>query len=125
VRRALAGETVHAHVELDGLYFDSHYCPRRDSQGKIVGALGGATAVTDRERALQAYRRSQSRFRTVARVVPVALFQTDAAGRCVYVNRQWTMLSGLTSEQSMGMGWLAALHPEDRERVAAGWAQAI
>jgi PAS domain S-box-containing protein len=48
----------------------------------------------------------------------VGVFRTDGAGICVAVNPRWCELSGLTEEQSLGLGWRNAVHPEDRDRLA-------
>jgi PAS domain S-box-containing protein len=34
-------------------------------------------------------------------------------------------MTGLTPEQAQGPGWTEAIHPDDRERVAEGWRQAV
>src|SRR3990172_404979 len=51
VRRALAGEAFTALAEVAGLTFESRYSPLRDQSGQVVGAVGVATDVTERERA--------------------------------------------------------------------------
>jgi len=56
-----------------------------------------------------------------AESVPVGLIRTDAAGRCISVNRRWCVLTQLTREEALGDGWLKALHPEDRERAIRQW----
>lgn len=48
----------------------------------------------------------------------IGYFETDAKGGCSYVSRGWTEMTGLAIEQARGRGWMAALHPEDRQRVA-------
>uniref|UniRef100_UPI002ADD706C PAS domain S-box protein n=1 Tax=Tepidiforma sp. TaxID=2682230 RepID=UPI002ADD706C len=48
---------------------------------------------------------------------PVGLFATDLDGRCIAVNARWCQISGQTIEQALGLGYLDAIHPEDRERV--------
>jgi PAS domain S-box-containing protein len=55
---------------------------------------------------------------------PVGLFQTDVEGNCLYVNAKWRQLSGMSLEAALGKGWIAALHPDDRDRVAAEWYRA-
>ena len=39
----------------------------------------------------------------------------------MFVNARWRELSGLSLEAAYGQGWVTALHPEDRPRVAAEW----
>ncbi len=48
---------------------------------------------------------------------PVGVFRTDTAGRCYAVNARWCALAGLTEAESLGLGWMSAIHPDDRERV--------
>jgi PAS domain S-box-containing protein len=37
------------------------------------------------------------------------------------VNPRWLELSGLTSEEAIGFGWLKAVYPDDREQVKKRW----
>jgi PAS domain S-box-containing protein len=54
----------------------------------------------------------------------VGLYQTDAAGACIYVNERWCELTGLPADRALGDDWTHALHPDDRERIAAAWSHA-
>ncbi len=55
---------------------------------------------------------------------PYGIFRSDRDGKCVYVNERWCELAGLAVEQALGDGWMAALHPDDRERVLGEWSVA-
>jgi PAS domain S-box-containing protein len=70
-------------------------------------------------------RESESRFRTLATDSPIGIFQTDAAGRLQYQNGRWVEIAGLCAEKAAGDGWLAAVHPDDREPVRAAWQAAV
>ena len=61
------------------------------------------------------------RLEALAKAAPVGMFHGDANGKCRYVNERWRMISGLTLEQALGDGWLEAIHPEDRKRIATEW----
>jgi PAS domain S-box-containing protein len=50
---------------------------------------------------------------------PVGIFHLDAAGRPDFVNDALREMTGLDLEALAEHGWLAAVHPEDRERVEA------
>jgi len=50
----------------------------------------------------------------------VAIYQSDATGQCVYVNAALCELFEVTEQEALGLGWFNRVHPEDRERVAAG-----
>ena len=53
-----------------------------------------------------------------SRYFPVGIFWGDLQGLCSGVNTRWCELSGLSEEESLGAGWIGAIHPGDRERVA-------
>jgi diguanylate cyclase (GGDEF)-like protein len=42
-----------------------------------------------------------------------------AGSSLIEANAEWTTISGLTVQQSMGSGWLAAVHSDDRDDAAA------
>src|SRR5215472_10439828 len=64
---------------------------------------------------------SEQRFEILCDQAPLGIYEADAQGRCVYTNRKWSAMSGLTASDSLGHGWVKALHPEDRERVFKEW----
>jgi PAS domain S-box-containing protein len=70
-------------------------------------------------------RESEARFRSLSASSPLGIFQSDADGRFTYTNPRWQAITGLTSEQSRGNGWVVALHPEDRESCLARWASVV
>ena len=80
-----------------------------------------AAREAERVRVEAALRESEARFRTLAEFAPVGIYETDAAGRCRFVNRRWCELTGLSPEEASGDGWMRALHPDDAERVARAW----
>ncbi len=59
----------------------------------------------------------------LARISPVGIFRTDAEGRCIYVNQRWCEFTGLSPAEAGGSGWLKAIHPDDRARIAEEWSQ--
>ncbi|MDZ7960956.1 MAG: PAS domain S-box protein [Aulosira sp. DedQUE10] len=68
---------------------------------------------------------SEQRYQTMATISPVGIFRTDATGNSLYVNERWCKMTGMTPEQASGMGWLGAIHPEDRQRVYKEWSQCV
>jgi PAS domain S-box-containing protein len=85
---------------------------------------GIALDITPRQEAESALRRSEARWRALLSLAPVGVVETTAAGDYVYVNPAWCRMSGLPPEEAQGHGWLAAVHPDERQRVAAEWAAA-
>ncbi|HEX5757280.1 MAG TPA: MASE1 domain-containing protein, partial [Arenimonas sp.] len=64
---------------------------------------------------------SEERFRLLADFAPVGIYQTDAEGACTYSNPRWQEISGISAEQTLGEGWSAVVHPDDRTSVLEGW----
>ena len=48
----------------------------------------------------------------------MAIYQTDAAGNCIYVSDKLCELFDLPREHMLRSGWMDRVHPEDREHVA-------
>lgn len=55
------------------------------------------------------------------KILPVGIFRIDTAGNCVAVNDRWSELTGISAGEALGRGWINAVHPLDRERVAKEW----
>jgi PAS domain S-box-containing protein len=61
--------------------------------------------------------RADTAFGALARLSPVAVVQSDTAGRAVFVNQRWCALTGLSESQAVGSNWLDLLRPADRTRI--------
>lgn len=64
-------------------------------------------------------------FRSLCEASPFGICTADVTGRCTYTNSRWQEMSGLSREASLGRGWLRAVHPEDRKRLADDWSRAM
>lgn len=53
--------------------------------------------------------------------VPAIIWVSDVTGYCLLVNRAWREFTGRKLDDSLGDGWLSAMHPED----AAAWPEQI
>jgi PAS domain S-box-containing protein len=97
----------------------------RDSRGSVTGFVAVAKDVTDRKRIEEAQQESEEWFEMLSEASPVGIFRTDVDGHCQYTNSRWQEIAGLSLEQSLGAGWAAAIHPDDRDSVFAQWSQSI
>src|SRR5205814_464908 len=86
VRRALAGESVTARVELFGFEFEAQYSPVRERNGSISGVVGVATDITERRRAEQALRRADTASRMLVQQAPFGIFRATPDGAFLSVN---------------------------------------
>ncbi len=114
--RAFAGEAVHFDIELvhrgEPRALHGSFIPQRDEQGRVVGVYTMGSDVTE-------LMRTQRQLRTVMEASPLGIMVRKVGQGCVYANPAWQRLAGLSLAQSLGDGWMAALHPEEREIVRA------
>lgn len=64
-------------------------------------------------------------FRLLAEAMPNMFWTCRPDGGCNYTNTQWLRYTGLSDEESLGSGWLEALHPDDRNKTLAAWLAAL
>jgi diguanylate cyclase (GGDEF)-like protein/PAS domain S-box-containing protein len=82
------------------------------------------TALAERRARDQKLRATEERFRALSNCSPVGIFMCTDDGVCVYVNREWQKIAGLTEEEALGQGWFRVLHPEDAQQVMRHWVEA-
>ncbi len=88
----------------------------RDESGSIRMWVGTSTDIHEQKTVSEALKASEDYFRQLADQSPFMIWRIDSYGRCNYVNKQWTKLTGLTFDQSIDLGWKNAYHPDDAER---------
>src|SRR6266404_1117255 len=67
---------------------------------------------------------AEERYRALVRATSSLVWTTAADGQIVDMP-EWRAYTGQPIEQIKGWGWLNSLHPDDRERTAAVWLQAV
>ena len=81
-------------------------------------AANQAIMVLQRQQAEQALQQSEERFRGFANSAPAMLWVTEPDGSCSFLSQGWYEFTGQGEDEGLGLGWLNAIHPDDRE--AAG-----
>jgi two-component system, NtrC family, sensor kinase len=114
-------------VRKDGTEFwasVSLHCVRSpaDQVTHLVAFVKDISPLKAAEEALLA---SEARFRSLAEESPVGVFETDAVGNNVYLNRAAQEITGQAPGEAHGPGWRNAIAPEDRETVAREWQAAV
>ncbi|HXX29291.1 MAG TPA: PAS domain-containing protein [Myxococcaceae bacterium] len=69
--------------------------------------------------------RSEERFRSLVETSSQAIWITDWQGRVETPGAGWAALTGQTPDQIRGLGWLAAIHPEDAGAMLGLWREAL
>jgi diguanylate cyclase (GGDEF)-like protein/PAS domain S-box-containing protein len=93
--------------------------------------LGGAIASSFIDRFLVLHRsdlrtlqESELHFHTLAETIPEIIWTANPDGATDFSNKKWLDYSGLTLEQTSGLGWTAAVHPDDLNDCRSKWEQA-
>ena len=90
----------------------------RDEQGRPARIDGVLWDRSEEERAAQALRESEARFREMVEVFPQAVFETDVSGKILYSNQQGLRMAGATqADVEKGINLLDLVSVVDRPRV--------
>jgi PAS domain S-box-containing protein len=108
----------------DGEYrwFLSRALPVRNKRGEIVEWYGIAADIEDRKRAQEAERRRESE---LIEAIPAMAWSASPDSSCTYVNKNWTEYTGLSLEETVGSGWLGAVHQQDAEQHLSSWQKSV
>ena len=68
---------------------------------------------------------SERRLRTIADNVPQLIWTNEPNGIANYFNRRWYEYTGLSYEESIGLGWQKVVHPDDLPASVEIWKQAL
>lgn len=124
------------HASTDGRALDERWHQRKDGRrfwasGLLMPLRDGPGYVkiardrTEQYEAQQRVHEQEERFRVLATSVPQLVFTTFPDGGRTWPSPQWIEYTGVGFDDSLGQGWLDAIHPEDRELTRTGWAEAI
>ena len=123
----------------ESAWFETEMCCGGDGPGRAVhltvsplrsgssvrGLVVVATDISDRVRAEEALKESETRFRDIVEGADHLVTQVDGQGRYLYVNRASERILGRPVSQSLGRSAFDDVYPEDRERTQEafrGWA---
>jgi PAS domain S-box-containing protein len=110
------------HLRKDGSRFwGSGVMMTLSSGDGFVKVVRDRTPQHESERAL---RESEMRFRLLATNIPQLVFRSLSTGHRTWGSPQWEIYAGLSDLDSRGVGWLDAVHPEDRDDTLEKWQDA-
>ncbi len=112
VRRALAGETFSAMVDVDNLSFETRYSPLTDDANNVVGAIGVATDITENRKGQRALQENEQRYRELFENANDIIYTHDLAGNFTSLNRSGEQITGYPREEALKMNIVNVLAPE-------------
>lgn len=120
----------------DGRAIDERWHQRKDggrfwASGLLTPLRSGngyvkiARDLTQQHDAEQRTQEQKERFYLLATSVPQLVFTTFVDGDRTWPSPQWIDYTGVGFDESLGQGWLDAIHVDDRELTRAAWVEAI
>jgi PAS domain S-box-containing protein len=82
-------------------------------------------SVAQQRRVHVALRESEQHFRTLANSGAALIWTAGRDKGCDYFNEPWLRFTGRSLAQELGEGWLEGVHPDDRARCMAIYAEAF
>jgi PAS domain S-box-containing protein len=102
-----------------------HATPLFDQYGKVRGSLGVFVDLTERNRAEEALRQSETRFRQLADSMPQIVWTSQPDGYLDYYNQRWYEFTAFPEGGGGDESWKPVLHPDDVQRCLDGWYSSV
>ncbi|MCI0754968.1 PAS domain S-box protein [Roseomonas vastitatis] len=102
----------------------SRAVPVLDATGDIREWFGAASDVTARKEAEAALLEQKERFRLLVMGMPQLVWRSANEGEWTWSSPQWCTYTGQSVMESLGRGWLSAVHPDDRAATMEAWHEA-
>jgi PAS domain S-box-containing protein len=99
--------------------------PVRDDRGAVVRVQGAFQDIGGHKAVERQLDESLASWRRLAEAMPMMVWTTDPQGGLTYASPLMGEYSGLPLHAMQGDGWVALLHPADRERTVAIWQRAV
>jgi PAS domain S-box-containing protein len=100
------------------------YQPARDEVDEVIGVSVSVVDITRRKQAEEALAESEDHYRHAVELNPQIPWTAEPDGIILDTSRRWETLTGLTKQESLGTGWVRALHPDDLPPTLKVWEEA-
>ncbi|KAL0935044.1 hsp90-like protein [Colletotrichum truncatum] len=99
---------------------------RDDSTGEFLAGVVTFRDVTKMsEEITEIKERDEERFKLICDTMPQLVWTTRPDGYHDFFNTRWYTYTGLTPEESLGLGWKHPFHPDDMPETAKRWKHSL
>lgn len=123
--RAFSGRKVqvekHFVINDKEYWFDRHLNPVVNSTGKIDRITLWSMDITDRKKTEKALKENESKFRKLASLLPVGIYQVDSNGNTIYINESLQLIIGSDMVSILDGSWTQRIHKDDIKAVREKW----
>lgn len=67
----------------------------------------------------------ERRYRSLIEATSDFVWRMTSAGALIWISDGWLELVGMSAQEAAGWGWLAVVHPDDREGYEIAWKRAV
>ncbi len=78
-----------------------------------------------RRQAEDALHHTEAQYRLLAESIPQLVWMARPDGHVEYFNTRWVEYTGRPADDTLGWGWEAVVHPDDRPAAVTAWTHAI
>jgi PAS domain S-box-containing protein len=101
------------------------YQPARDEVDEVIGVSMSVVDITRRKKVEEALAESEDHYRHAVELNPQIPWTAEPDGTIVEASPRWQALTGLSTQETLGGGWVRALHPEDLPSTLRAWEKAL
>jgi two-component system CheB/CheR fusion protein len=125
-RREGSAPNVRWHLRKDGarVFIEGTTRALHHADGSLRGFLKIGQDTTNRRETREALRASETRQLALIEGIPQLVWRSADYGQWTWGSPQWLSFTGQSQEESVGLGWLDAVHPDDRDAALEAWEQA-
>jgi PAS domain S-box-containing protein len=98
-------------------YIEASASLKRDPSGKPIGFRGVVRDITERERAEEALRQSEEKYRNILQSIQDGYFENDLAGNLTFINDIVCTHLGYTREELIGMNYRQYTDEENARKL--------
>ncbi|NNG22631.1 PAS domain-containing protein [Telluria aromaticivorans] len=106
-------------------WWDVTVSPIISADGRVNRILSVSRDITEARFAMEKVRVSEARFRSLVTATAAIVWGMPGSGQFDEEQPGWSSFTGQLFEAMKGLGWLDAVHPDDRQETAVLWDQAV